>query len=39
MSMRSQERSELYERIADLIFLAGLSLLTLIAVVTVLEIR
>jgi hypothetical protein len=38
MSMRSKERSELYERIADIIFLAGLSMLTLIAVVTVLEI-
>jgi len=39
MSMRSKERSELYERTADLIFLAGLSMLTLIAVITVLEIR
>jgi len=38
MSMRSQERSELYERMADLIFLAGLFMLTLIAVVTVFEI-
>jgi hypothetical protein len=39
MSIRAKERSELYERIADLIFLAGLFLLTLIAAVTVLEIR
>jgi hypothetical protein len=38
MSMRSRERSELYERIADIIFLAGLFMLTLIAVVTVFEI-
>ncbi len=37
MSMRSKERPELYERIADLIFMAGLFLLTLIAVAAVLE--
>lgn len=37
MSMRSRVRSEQYEWIADLIFLAGLSILTLIAVVAVLE--
>jgi hypothetical protein len=38
MSMRSKERSEQYERIADIIFLAGLFLLTVLAVVTVFEI-
>jgi len=40
MSMRSKDdRSELYERVADIIFLAGLVLLTLIAFVAVLELR
>jgi len=38
MSMRSKERSELYERIADIIFQAGMFMLTLIAVATVFEI-
>jgi hypothetical protein len=38
MSTLSKQRADLYERIADLIFLAGLSMLMMIAVVTVLEI-
>ncbi len=36
-SMRVARRGELYEKIADLVFLAGLVLLSFIAVVTVFE--
>jgi hypothetical protein len=36
-SMRSSKRALLYEKIADIVFLAGLLLLSLIAVITVFE--
>jgi hypothetical protein len=36
-SMRSSKRDVLYEKIADIVFLAGLFLLSFIAVVTVFE--
>ncbi len=36
-SMRSLKNAELYEKIADIVFLAGLFLLSFIAVITVFE--
>jgi len=36
-SMRSSKREVLYEKIADIVFIAGLLLLSLIAVITVFE--
>ena len=36
-SMRSSKREALYEKLADIVFLAGLFLLSIIAVVTVFE--
>ncbi len=38
-SMRIARRSDLYEKIADMVFLAGLLLLSLIAIVMAFEIR
>ena len=38
ISMRTKRKSELYEKIADFIFLAGLCLLTLIALVIIFEV-
>ena len=36
-SIRSGERSDLYERIADIVFLSGLSLLTVTAIIILFE--
>jgi hypothetical protein len=38
ISMRTKRKAELYEKIADFIFLAGLCLLTLIALVIIFEV-
>jgi len=38
ISMRSKRKSELYEKIADFIFLAGLCLLTLVSLVIIFEV-
>ncbi len=37
-SIRSQARADLYEKIADIVFLSGLGLLTLTAIIIVFEI-
>jgi hypothetical protein len=38
ISMRAKRKSELYEKIADSVFLAGLCLLTLVALVIIFEV-